>query len=150
MCSPGVALARRRCADELSRRAIPIAFRIVWGWRRLRSARPPMGRGHETAVTTDGMKRAARSQERSLAKSAERRPKRWSARPAVAAEAPPRYHELRLNTLPMTSRADRPSLLSALSTRGLQFLRHLTQFARLYWRLLCDRRVSMWPRALLV
>jgi len=50
----------------------------------------------------------------------------------------------------MTSRAGRPSLLSALSTRGLQFLRHLPQFARLYWRLLCDRRVSMWPKALLV
>ena len=31
----------------------------------------------------------------------------------------------------------------------LNFLRHLPSFARLYWRLLRDRRVSMWPKALL-
>lgn len=33
--------------------------------------------------------------------------------------------------------------------RGLRFLRHLPRFARLYWRLLWDRRVSVWPKALL-
>src|SRR6266481_1336917 len=37
-----------------------------------------------------------------------------------------------------------------LGMRGLRFLRHLPQFVRLYWRLLCDRRVSIWPKALLV
>ena len=33
---------------------------------------------------------------------------------------------------------------------ALRFLRNLPNFARLYWRLLCDRRVSPWPKALLV
>jgi uncharacterized membrane protein YkvA (DUF1232 family) len=37
-----------------------------------------------------------------------------------------------------------------LGVRGLRFLRHLPQFVRLYWRLLGDRRVSIWPKALLV
>ena len=32
---------------------------------------------------------------------------------------------------------------------ALQFLRNLPNFVRLYWRLLCDRRVSLWPKALL-
>jgi uncharacterized membrane protein YkvA (DUF1232 family) len=36
-----------------------------------------------------------------------------------------------------------------LGGRGLQLLRHLPQFARLYWRLLRDARVSIWPKALL-
>jgi len=31
----------------------------------------------------------------------------------------------------------------------LRLLRNLPNFARLYWRLLCDRRVSLWPKALL-
>jgi uncharacterized membrane protein YkvA (DUF1232 family) len=34
--------------------------------------------------------------------------------------------------------------------RGFQFLRHLPQFVRLYWRLLWDARVSIWPKALLI
>jgi len=34
--------------------------------------------------------------------------------------------------------------------RGVRIVRHLPQFARLYWRLLRDRRVSIWPKALLV
>ena len=34
--------------------------------------------------------------------------------------------------------------------RGLRFLRHLPNFVRLYWRLFQDRRVSIWPKALLV
>jgi uncharacterized membrane protein YkvA (DUF1232 family) len=34
--------------------------------------------------------------------------------------------------------------------RGLRFLRHLPNFARLYWRLMTDARVSVWPKALLV
>lgn len=34
--------------------------------------------------------------------------------------------------------------------RALQVLRHLPQFARLYWRLLRDRRVSVLPKALLL
>src|SRR5437867_2117720 len=37
-----------------------------------------------------------------------------------------------------------------LGMRGWRFLRHLPQFVRLYWRLLNDRRVSIWPKALLV
>lgn len=37
-----------------------------------------------------------------------------------------------------------------LGWRGLRFLRHLPDFVRLYWRLLHDRRVSIWPKALLV
>jgi uncharacterized membrane protein YkvA (DUF1232 family) len=37
-----------------------------------------------------------------------------------------------------------------LGLRGLRFLRHLPDFVRLYWRLLRDRRVSIWPKALLV
>lgn len=32
----------------------------------------------------------------------------------------------------------------------MRFLRHLPDFVRLYWRLLRDRRVSIWPKALLV
>jgi uncharacterized membrane protein YkvA (DUF1232 family) len=43
-----------------------------------------------------------------------------------------------------------PSALSAYGTRGLEFLRHLPQFVRLYWRLLRDGRVSVWPKALLL
>jgi len=34
--------------------------------------------------------------------------------------------------------------------RGVRFLRHLPSFVRLYWRLLADARVSIWPKALLV
>jgi uncharacterized membrane protein YkvA (DUF1232 family) len=37
-----------------------------------------------------------------------------------------------------------------LGLRGWRFVRHLPQFARLYWRLFRDRRVSIWPKALLV
>jgi len=37
-----------------------------------------------------------------------------------------------------------------LGLRGVRFLRHLPQFVRLYWRLFRDRRVSIWPKALLV
>ena len=34
--------------------------------------------------------------------------------------------------------------------RGAQVLRHIPSFARLYWRLFRDRRVSLLPKALLV
>ena len=34
--------------------------------------------------------------------------------------------------------------------RGAQVLRHVPSFARLYWRLFRDRRVSFLPKALLV
>jgi uncharacterized membrane protein YkvA (DUF1232 family) len=34
--------------------------------------------------------------------------------------------------------------------RGAQLLRHVPSFARLYWRLFRDRRVSLLPKALLV
>ena len=34
--------------------------------------------------------------------------------------------------------------------RLFRLLRHLPNFARLYWRLFRDRRVSIWPKALLV
>ena len=37
-----------------------------------------------------------------------------------------------------------------LGVRGLRVLRYLPHFVRLYWRLLCDRRVSIWPKALLL
>ncbi len=37
-----------------------------------------------------------------------------------------------------------------LGLRALRFIRHLPQFVKLYWRLLRDRRVSIWPKALLV
>jgi len=36
------------------------------------------------------------------------------------------------------------------TTRFLQVLRHLPSFARLYWRLFRDRRVSLLPKVLLV
>ena len=36
------------------------------------------------------------------------------------------------------------------AARGGQILRHLPSFARLYWRLFRDRRVSVLPKALLV
>ena len=36
-----------------------------------------------------------------------------------------------------------------LAWRALRFVRHLPQFARLYWRLWCDRRVSIWPKLIL-
>lgn len=44
--------------------------------------------------------------------------------------------------------ARRPPLPLAL--RGLRFVRYLPHFVRLYWRLLWDRRVSIWPKALLI
>ncbi len=37
-----------------------------------------------------------------------------------------------------------------LGLRGWRILRHLPDFVRLYWRLFRDRRVSIWPKALLV
>ena len=49
----------------------------------------------------------------------------------------------------MSSGAGRPMSAPPLSARGLQFIRHLPHFARLYWRLLRDGRVSIWPKALL-
>jgi uncharacterized membrane protein YkvA (DUF1232 family) len=45
--------------------------------------------------------------------------------------------------------ANRLSTLSGFGMRGVEFLRHLPQFARLYWRLCRDPRVSAWPKALL-
>ena len=46
--------------------------------------------------------------------------------------------------------ANRLSTPSGYGMRAIEFLRHLPQFARLYWRLWRDPRVSMWPKALLV
>lgn len=37
-----------------------------------------------------------------------------------------------------------------LAWRALRFVRHLPQFVRLYWRLLHDDRVSIWPKMVLV
>jgi uncharacterized membrane protein YkvA (DUF1232 family) len=34
--------------------------------------------------------------------------------------------------------------------RWFRMVRHLPNFVRLYWRLFRDRRVSIWPKALLV
>jgi uncharacterized membrane protein YkvA (DUF1232 family) len=48
----------------------------------------------------------------------------------------------------MSVRGGRP--LFTYGARALDFIRHLPQFLRLYWRLLCDRRVSIWPKALLI
>ena len=50
----------------------------------------------------------------------------------------------------MDSRAGSTWPTLQLGLRGLRFLRHLPQFVRLYWRLFCDRRVSIWPKGLLV
>jgi uncharacterized membrane protein YkvA (DUF1232 family) len=50
----------------------------------------------------------------------------------------------------MSVRAGRPSLLASLAIRGVGLLHHLPRFARLYWRLMRDPRVSIWPKALLV
>ena len=49
----------------------------------------------------------------------------------------------------MTLRTDPLSTLSGYGMRSIEFLRHLPQFARLYWRLFRDPRVSVWPKALL-
>jgi len=37
-----------------------------------------------------------------------------------------------------------------LGMRGLRFLREVPHFVQLYWRLLRDGRVSIWPKALLL
>jgi uncharacterized membrane protein YkvA (DUF1232 family) len=50
----------------------------------------------------------------------------------------------------MSQRVGSTSPPFQLGLRGLRFLRHLPDFVRLYWRLLRDRRVSIWPKALLV
>jgi uncharacterized membrane protein YkvA (DUF1232 family) len=50
----------------------------------------------------------------------------------------------------MSLRAGSTWPTAQLGLRGLRFLRHLPNFVRLYWRLLRDRRVSLWPKALLV
>ena len=49
----------------------------------------------------------------------------------------------------MTPPTGRASLYD-IGARGLDFLRHLPQFIRLYWRLFRDPRVSIWPKSLLV
>ena len=38
----------------------------------------------------------------------------------------------------------------ATRARALEILTHLPNFVRLYWRLFRDRRVPIWPKALLV
>ena len=50
----------------------------------------------------------------------------------------------------MSLRASRLSVLSGYGSRGMEVLRHLPQFVRLYWRLFRDQRVSIWPKALLL
>lgn len=50
----------------------------------------------------------------------------------------------------MSLRAGPPWPPAELVLRGVRFLRHLPHFVRLYWRLLWDRRVSLWPKALLL
>ncbi|HXQ21690.1 MAG TPA: YkvA family protein [Candidatus Acidoferrales bacterium] len=50
----------------------------------------------------------------------------------------------------MSLRAGAPWPPLQLGARGLRLLRYLPQFVRLYWRLLWDRRVSIWPKALLL
>ena len=50
----------------------------------------------------------------------------------------------------MGARLSSASATLGLALRGLRFVRYLPHFVRLYWRLFCDRRVSIWPKALLV
>jgi uncharacterized membrane protein YkvA (DUF1232 family) len=50
----------------------------------------------------------------------------------------------------MSLRAESPWPAVGNSMRWLRFVRHLPNFVRLYWRLFCDARVSIWPKALLV
>ncbi|MBP1684483.1 MAG: hypothetical protein H6Q33_626 [Deltaproteobacteria bacterium] len=50
----------------------------------------------------------------------------------------------------MSLRAESPWPAAGYSMRWLRFVRHLPNFVRLYWRLFCDARVSIWPKALLV
>jgi uncharacterized membrane protein YkvA (DUF1232 family) len=50
----------------------------------------------------------------------------------------------------MTQRVSRTWPPLQLGLRSLQLLRHLPDFVRLYWRLLRDRRVSIWPKAFLI
>jgi uncharacterized membrane protein YkvA (DUF1232 family) len=50
----------------------------------------------------------------------------------------------------MSLRASRTSVLYSYAARVPELLRHLPQFLRLFWRLLRDPRVSIWPKALLV
>ena len=50
----------------------------------------------------------------------------------------------------MTQRIGSTWPVFQLGMRGLRVLRHLPHFVRLYWRLLWDRRVSIWPKALLL
>jgi uncharacterized membrane protein YkvA (DUF1232 family) len=49
----------------------------------------------------------------------------------------------------MGSRPDTTSPLH-LGMRGVHFIRQLPHFVQLYWRLIRDRRVSIWPKALLL
>jgi uncharacterized membrane protein YkvA (DUF1232 family) len=46
--------------------------------------------------------------------------------------------------------ASKPESTSQARARVLDVLFHLPSFVRLYWRLLRDPRVSIWPKALLV
>jgi uncharacterized membrane protein YkvA (DUF1232 family) len=52
--------------------------------------------------------------------------------------------------IPMATRApsDWPMLQTGL--RAIRFIQNIPHFIRLYWRLLQDRRVSIWPKALLM
>jgi uncharacterized membrane protein YkvA (DUF1232 family) len=49
----------------------------------------------------------------------------------------------------MAERVGRTSAPVQFGWRGLRFVRYLPDFIRLYWRLLGDQRVSIWPKALL-
>ena len=50
----------------------------------------------------------------------------------------------------MTPRSETPWPRAGGGLAAVRFLRNLPNFVRLYWRLLCDRRVSVWPKALLL
>jgi len=50
----------------------------------------------------------------------------------------------------MTSRPSSGSPTFQNGLRVLRFIQNIPQFVRLYWRLLRDARVSIWPKALLV
>jgi len=50
----------------------------------------------------------------------------------------------------MNPRTETPWPRGGAGMPALRFLLNLPNFVRLYWRLLCDPRVSVWPKALLV
>ena len=49
----------------------------------------------------------------------------------------------------MATRAPSDSPTLQIGMRAVRFIQNIPHFMRLYWRLVCDPRVSIWPKALL-